>query len=123
MIKSFKEKLQEASLQGNPAIPGEGGKPGSYLSDVEARASERNAELQRRHGREIPQFMGLVSRAKQIQRGHEAELEALAERAIRTMYGDILEEVELRITQQVEKTNFLFGEFIFLFLFLFFMKQ
>jgi hypothetical protein len=41
--------------------------------------------------------MGLVSRAKQIQRGHEAELEALAERAIRTMYGDILEEVELRI--------------------------
>jgi hypothetical protein len=97
MIKSFREKLQEASLQGNPGIPGEGGKPGSYLSDVEARASERNAELQRRHGREIPQFMGLVSRAKQIQRGHEAELEALAERAIRTMYGDILEEVELRI--------------------------
>ena len=97
MIKSFKEKLEEASLQGNPGIPGEGGKPGSYLSDVEARASERNSELQRRHGREIPQFMGLVSRAKQIQRGHEAELEALAERAIRTMYGDILEEVELKI--------------------------
>jgi hypothetical protein len=97
MIKSFKEKLEEASLQGNPAIPGEGGKAGSYLSDVEARAAERNAELQRRHGREIPQFMGLVSRAKQIQRGHEAELEALAERAIRSMYGDILEEVELKI--------------------------
>ena len=36
MIKSFYQKLEEsklneASLEGNPAIPGEGGRPGSYL--------------------------------------------------------------------------------------------
>ena len=97
MIKSFHQKLEEASLQGNPGIPGEGGKKGTYLSDVEAKAEERNRELQRTHGREIPQFMSLVSRAKAIQRGHEKELEDLAELAIRAMYGSILDEVELKI--------------------------
>ena len=97
MIKSFHQKLEEASLRGNPGIPGEGGKKGSYLSDVEAKAEERNRELQRTHGREIPQFMSLVSRARAIQRGHEKELEDLAELAIRAMYGSILDEVELKI--------------------------
>jgi hypothetical protein len=97
MIKSFLQKIEEASLQGNPAIPGEGGKEGKYLSDVEAKAEERNRELQRRHGREIPQFMSLVSRARDIQRGHEKDLENLAETAIRAMYGSILDEVELKI--------------------------
>jgi len=97
MIKSFLQKIEEASLQGNPGIPGEGGKEGKYLSDVEAKAEERNRDLQRRHGREIPQFMSLVSKARDIQRGHEKELEVLAEEAIRLMYGSILDEVELKI--------------------------
>ncbi len=100
MIKSFNDRLNEASLKGNPGIPGEGegGEGGKkYLSDVERMAQQRNAELQRTHGRDIPQFMSLVSRAKEIQKGKEAQLEALAERAIRTMYGDILNDVELRI--------------------------
>lgn len=97
MIKSFEQKIEEASLKGNPAIPGEGGKEGQYLSDVEAKAEEKNRELQRRHGREIPQFMSLVSKAREMQRGHEKELEALAETAIRSMYGSILDEVELKI--------------------------
>lgn len=98
MIKSFQDRLNEASLKGNPAIPGEGGEGDKkYLSDVERMAQQRNAELQRTHGRDIPQFMSLVSRAREIQKGKEAQLEALAERAIRTMYGDILNDVELRI--------------------------
>ena len=100
MIKSFNDRLNEASLKGNPGIPGEGDggeDRKKYLSDVERRAEQRNAELQRTHGRDIPQFMSLVSRAKQIQKGKEAALEALAERAIRAMYGDILNDVELRI--------------------------
>lgn len=98
MIKSFNERLNEASLSGNPAIPGEGGESDKkYLADVERRAQQRNAELQRTHGRDIPQFMGLVSRAKEIQKGKEAQLEALAERSIRLMYGDILNDVELKI--------------------------
>jgi len=108
MIKSFKQKIDEASLKGNPAIPGEGGKEGSYLSDVERKAEEKNRELQRRHGREIPQFMSLVFKAREIQRGHEKDLESLAERAIRAMYGTILDEVELKIrfpkNDEIKKT-------------------
>jgi hypothetical protein len=99
MIKSFHDRLNEASLRGNPGIPGEGegDQRKKYLADIERKAEERNAQLQRTHGRDIPQFMSLVSRAKAIQKGKEAQLEALAERAIRTMYGDILNDVELRI--------------------------
>jgi len=99
MIKSFQDRLNEASLRGNPGIPGEGegDERKKYLPDVERRAEERNAQLQRTHGRDIPQFMSLVSKARSLQKGKEAELEALAERAIRTMYGDILNDVELRI--------------------------
>lgn len=91
------QRIEEASLKGNPAIPGEGGKEGGYLSDVERRAEERNAELARRHGGDIPRFMSFVSQARQIQSGKEKELEKLAEKAIRAMYGSILDEVELKI--------------------------
>ena len=42
MIKKFDEyAIDEASLQDNPGIPGEGGKPGNYLQDVEARAQQK----------------------------------------------------------------------------------
>ena len=97
MIKPFTQVVDEASLRDNPAIPGEGGSEGDYLSKVEGRARERLEQLQRRHGAEIPRFMGLVARARQIQSGKEAELEKLAERAIRLMYGSILEDVNLNI--------------------------
>lgn len=102
MIKGFYQKLaesqlEEASLRDNPAIPGEGGKPGSYLQDVEAEVARKNADFQRRFGRDIPNFMGLVDKVRKMQKGHEAELEALAEKAIRVFYGDILEETLLKI--------------------------
>lgn len=95
-IKRFNE-LDEASLKGNPAIPGEGGKEGDYLKGVEGRAREKMEELTRRHGQDIPRFMSLVSRAKQLQAGKEKELEKLAEEAIREMYGSILDGVNLNI--------------------------
>ncbi len=101
MIKTFfskiDESLDEASLKGNVGIPGEDGKGKKYLSDVEKRAEERNRELQRRHGQDIPRFMGLVAKAHQIQAGHEKELEKLAVEAIKTRYGSILDGVELDI--------------------------
>ena len=51
MIKSFTQiinesKVLEASLQDNPAIPGEGGRPGSYLEDVEREVKIKNADFQ-----------------------------------------------------------------------------
>jgi hypothetical protein len=109
-VKSFWESIDEASLQGNLGIPGEGGpedKGRKYLSGVEARAQARNQELMRTHGRDMGNFMGLVGRARQIQRGKEAELEKLAEKIIRLLYADILDGVELDIKfpkdQEIQK--------------------
>ena len=98
-IKTFTQLVDEASLRDNPGIPGEGGKEGNYLSKVEGRAKERLDSLQRKHGADIsfPRFMSIVSRARQIQAGKEKELEKLAENAIRSYYGSILEEVTLNI--------------------------
>ncbi len=96
-LKTFEQLVDEASLRDNPGIPGEGGTEGDYLSRVEGRAKERLDALQRRHGQDIPRFMSLVSRARQIQAGKEKELEKLAEDAIRAYYGSILEEVTLNI--------------------------
>lgn len=93
----FIQGVDEASLRDNPAIPGEGGTEGDYLSKVEGRAKERLEQLQRRHGQDIPRFMSYVARVKQIQSGKEKELEKLAEEAIRNMYGSILEDVTLNI--------------------------
>jgi hypothetical protein len=104
MIKKFDEyAIDEASLQGNPGIPGQGGTggvPGNYLQDVETRAQNINAEFQRRFGREIPMFMQYVSRARQIQRGHEDALERLAVDVILEHYGDILDGVKLNVKLQ-----------------------
>ena len=96
-LKSFTQLVDEASLKDNPGIPGEGGKEGDYLAKVEGRAKERIDALQRRHGADIPRFMSLVSRVKQIQSGKEKALEKLAEDSIRLYYGSILEEVTLNI--------------------------
>jgi len=96
-LKSFTQLVDEASLRDNPGIPGEGGMEGDYLSKVEGRAKERLDALKRKHGADIPGFMSLVSRARQIQSGKEKELEKLAEDAIRSYYGSILEDVTLNI--------------------------
>jgi len=96
-LKQFTQLIDEASLRDNPGIPGEGGMEGDYLSKVEGRAKERLDALQRKHGADIPRFMSLVSRARQIQSGKEKELEKLAEDAIRSYYGSILGEVTLNI--------------------------
>lgn len=96
-LKQFTQLIDEASLRDNPGIPGEGGMEGNYLSKVEGRAKERLDALQRKHGADIPRFMSLVSRARQIQSGKEKELEKLAEDAIRSYYGSILGEVTLNI--------------------------
>lgn len=93
----FQENIDEASLQDNPGIPGEGGKPGDYLSSVEQRAAQKNSEFTRRFGPEIPRFMENVSRMKSLQAGHERELEKLAKDVILEHYGDILDGVTLNI--------------------------
>lgn len=99
MINKFEnfENIDEASLEGNPGIPGEGGKPGGYLRSIEQRAAQKNEEFVRRFGPEIPRFMSNVSEMKDMQKGHEADLEKLAKDVIMEHYGDILDGVTLNI--------------------------
>lgn len=101
-IKKFSQfnNIQEASLEDNPGIPGEG--PGGqnepkYRSEVERRAQADMAGLRRKYGAQMGNFMGLVREAQMIQEGHEKELEDLAESMIMQMFGDILENVKLII--------------------------
>jgi len=102
MINKFEdyEKLNEASLMGNPGLPGEpgeGGEKGSYLSGLDARLQQKLVDLQRTHGRDMMSLMQFVGEARQIQRGHEADLEKLAEETIMDEYSEILEAIRLNI--------------------------
>ena len=107
-IKKFGQfnSIQEASLEDNPAIPGEG--PGGenepkYRSDVERRAKDDIAAIRRKYGAQAANFMSLVMEAQRIQRGYENPLEDLAESMIMQMFGDILENVKLNIKLNKEE--------------------
>jgi hypothetical protein len=97
-IKNFEEYLNEASLRGNPGIPGEsedGG--GKYLSDVERRAKEKLDQLKRTHGADICRFMGMVGESRRLQEPYKKELEQIAKDAILNLYSEILDGVNLDI--------------------------
>ena len=95
MIKRFEDflnrKIEEASLEDNPGIPGEPG--GEYRKELEKRARDYYLPAARDQ-REIGQIVG---RVLSLQRGHEEDLEKLAEKAIRLLYKDIIEDVTLDI--------------------------
>ena len=91
VVKGFAQFLYEASLEDNPGLPD------GYKGDVERRAREDNSRTRQELGRKIPQFMGIVQNALSMQRGNEQQLEELAERAIRELYGSILDGVKLDI--------------------------
>lgn len=95
-IISFNSFINEADLRGNIGIPGEEGSGrGSWLdkiaqgSDIEARefASQNRADIQN--------FMGLVQKSQQLQRGKENELSDLVTAAIQELYGSLLDDVTL----------------------------
>ena len=97
MIKTFEQYLNEASLRGNIGIPGEGDGSGSYRRETEAYSREQVRDMERRYGPKMGQLPMLASRAKSLQSGHEKDLEKLAEKAIRILYGRIIEDVTLDI--------------------------
>jgi len=101
-IKNFQDRLTEASLKGNPGIPGEGGTVGNYLANLDARARQRNEQFARRHGQDIGRFMAYVQRAHRLQQNHKPQLEKLAEDAIQSLYGSILDGVKLNIKFPVD---------------------
>ena len=91
-MKTLKQFLQEASLQGNPGTPDE------YLKGVERRAMQDVQGIEQRLGREMGQFMQFVGQVQQMQTpGVKAQLEKLAEDIIMQEYGSILTQTKLSI--------------------------
>lgn len=91
-MKTLKQFLQEASLQGNP------GTPDQYLKGVERRAMQDVQGTEQRLGREMGQFMQFVSQVQRMQTPQvKAQLEKLAEEIIMKEYGSILTQTKLNI--------------------------
>jgi hypothetical protein len=91
-MKTLKQFLQEASLQGNPGTPDE------YLKGVERRAMQDVQGTEQRLGREMGQFMQFVSQVQRMQTPQvKAQLEKLAEDIIMKEYGSILTQTKLDI--------------------------
>ena len=91
-MKTLKQFLQEASLQGNPGTPDE------YLKGVERRAMQDVQGTEQRLGREMGQVMQFVGQVQQMQTpGVKAQLEKLAEDIIMQEYGSILTQTKLSI--------------------------
>ena len=100
-MKDFKKFLEEVTIKGNPAVPGEGDKKpedNDYLKNTEARAKARLGLSGRENPGQIGgRLMQLVGQSQQMTRGREDELESLAKEIILQNYGDILDGVELDI--------------------------
>lgn len=99
-MKSFDKwfKMYEATLKGNPGIPGEDDDSNKYLSDVE----RRGKELARTNNVTIPnsiqELSQLTRKSFESIRGKEKELQKLANDLIINEYGSIINGVcELNI--------------------------
>jgi len=91
-MKTLKQFLQEASLQGNPGTPDE------YLKGVERRAMQDVQGTEQRLDREMGQFMQFVGQVQQMQTPQaKSQLEKLAEDIIMQEYGSILGQTKLII--------------------------
>jgi hypothetical protein len=95
-VNKFQDFINEASLRGNVGIPGEEGsdKP-SWLSKVSQETDRSAREFERQHRADIQNFMGLISKSQELQRGHEEELSELTVNAFRELFGTMLDDVEL----------------------------
>ena len=104
-MKDFLKYL-EAHLQGNPGIPGQRGiKPGEedYLTNASKRkrkelgihTSAADKILEPQRGIALSELMSLVGKSEHFIRGHETELEALANKAIKNLYKGLIERYQI----------------------------
>lgn len=109
-MKDFKKFLEELDVTGLSGIPGQGGKrPGErdYLADVEARAKQRLDIAGAREGdpRAIQRAIGTLMQSseelKRLSRGHERELEELAQRVIYESYKEIIDYFKIRLDLKI----------------------
>ena len=97
MIKNFQDYLNEASLRNHPALPGGQDGSDSYRRETEIYSKEQIRDLERRYGPDMGRLPSIDAEVQGIQRGYEKDLEILAEKALRTLYGRIIEDVTLDI--------------------------
>ena len=112
-VFDFRSFIAEADLRGNIGIPGEEGSGRESWLDKTAQDSDREArDFAMQNRQDIQNFMGLVQRSQQLQRGHEQELSDLAIEAFQELYGSLLDDVILdlkiedrqAVKQELEET-------------------
>ena len=102
MLRRFNDFIKEASIVGNPGIPGEqegGRRKGDYLKGLEDEAKRRHGVT----GREMPHEIGqllmemgrIAGQAKRNTQGKNKQLEELAKEVIMSEFGEILDGVYL----------------------------
>jgi len=92
--KDFRKSIKEASIQDNPSITPE------YFKSLNKRGEESASDIESKMGRSnmsMSNFINMVNRVHQIQKGKEREIESLTKQVILKYYGDILGETELEI--------------------------
>lgn len=112
-IFDFTSFINEADLRGNIGIPGEEGSGGeSWLDKISQSSDRESRDFAMQNRGDIQNFMGLVRKSQDLQRGHEAELSELATIAIQELYGSLLDTVDLdlkiegnrEVKQEMEQT-------------------
>jgi hypothetical protein len=112
-VFDFRSFIAEADLRGNIGIPGEEGSGRESWLDKTAQSSDREArDFSMQNRQDIQNFMGLVQRSQQLQRGNEADLSELVTTAIQELYGSLLDDVTLdlkiedrrEVKQEMEET-------------------
>jgi hypothetical protein len=95
-VNSFSDFVNEASLRGNTGIPGEEGSGRESWIDTTSGRSDRAAqEFAMANRQDIQGFMGLVMQSAQLQSGYEEELSDLTVTAFRSIFGSLLDDIEL----------------------------
>ena len=120
-MKNFQKFLEEATISGNPGIPGEpNNKEGEtkYTNDVERRAKQRlgltDRDTQRRQGPHGPmpsetemrtgmELMQLLERSLGYTNGKEDELSELAEKVFRNLYQELIDRYEIELDIKIIK--------------------
>jgi hypothetical protein len=112
-LRNFDQFIFEASLKGNPGLPGEGeSRDPSWLNQIKQSKDASMRQFFQENQQDIRNFMGLVNQSQQIQRGKEEDLSALAEDCIRSLFGSLLDDIKFdfkigtpqEIKQEMEPT-------------------
>ena len=124
-MKNFQKFLEEATVKGNPAFPGEGGKKEGekeYLSDVEKRAKQRlgiRPEDTQRRTQMTPmgpmpvptekemrlggRIMELLKKSLRFTSGKEEQLSQLANVVFLSIYQDLVTRYEIELDIKIVK--------------------